>query len=59
MVPMLLPPSTKSSQLPAAPQSPGPSVEPFPMIVIPELAMPPEAMPEQINQLDGIKYYQC
>ena len=59
MVPTLLPSSTKSSPLPAAPPSPGSSVELFLMVVIPELAIPPEAMPEQINQLGGMKNYQC
>ena len=45
MVPTLLPPSTKLSPLPATPPSPGPSVEPFAMVVVPKLAIPPEAMP--------------
>ena len=40
MVPTSFPPSTKSSPLPAAPPSPSPLVEPFPMVVIPELAIP-------------------
>ena len=55
----LHPTSTKLSPLDAAPSSPGPPVEPFPMVVIPKLAIPPEAMLKQINQPGGMKHYQC
>ena len=40
MIPTLFPPSTKSSPLPAAPLTPGPSVEPFQMVVIPNYIHP-------------------
>ena len=57
--PTLIQPSVKSSPLPDNLLSPGPSVKPFLTVVIPELTIPHEAMLEQINQLGGVKNYQC
>ena len=58
---MLLQSSTESSPLPDNPPSPDLFVKPvsFLTVVVPELAIPPEAMSEQINQQGGVKSYQC
>ena len=57
---MLLQPS-ESSPLPDNPPSPSPSVKPasYLTVVVPKLTIPLEAMPEQINQLGGVKNYKC
>ena len=59
IVPTLIQLSAKLSPLPDNPLSPGPSVKPFLTVVIPELAIPPEAMLEQIKQMGGVRNYQC
>ena len=41
------------------PCSPSHTLPPFPIIVIPELAIPPYAQPEQLNCPGGCKDYQC
>ena len=48
-----------SSPLPATPPSPGPLVNPFLMVVVAELAIPLDVMPEQTNLPGGLKNYQC
>ena len=61
IVPTLLQPSTESFSLPDNPPSPGLFVKPvsFLTVVVPKLAILPEAMPEQIDQQGGVKGYQC
>ena len=55
------PPLSESLSSFNGPPSPGPSVKStsYPTIVVPELAIPTEALPKQINQPGGVKEYKC
>ena len=51
----------ESFPLPSSPPSAGPSDKSasYPTLIVPELAIPMEAQPEEINQPGGGKEYQC
>ena len=51
----------ESTPLPSSPPSPGPSNKStsYPTLINPELAVPTEAQPKQLNQPGGGKEYQC
>ena len=53
--------SPESPILSSSSSSPGPSSksDTYPILVVPELAIPAEAQPEQLNQSGGGKKYQC
>ena len=60
ILPMLIPQLDITSR-PLSPSCPIPSdtSTSFPIVVVPELAVPPHAQPEQLNQPGGGKEYQC
>ena len=47
--------------MPSSPPHPGPSHKPttLPIVIVPKLAVPPEAQPKQLNQPDSGKEYRC
>ena len=50
-----------STSLPSSPPSPGPSNKStsYPILIVPELAIPAEAQPKWLNQPGGGKEYRC
>ena len=60
IVPISIQPSDSMS-LPSSPPSPTPSNKPtsYPILIVPELTVPAEAQPEQLNQPGGGKEYRC